>query len=157
MSRVVESNHPDYKPGAGCWATVDGRTMTYPVVMNWETWRSSAKSIVVAGCAGDASFTAYMGLLDIGQPKEGETLVLLRRQVLWGRRWVKSANLKLQGGGGCRWRGKMPPCYRGVGFDVCLDHHADDFAEQLAKGARKALISIMKTLAVRYSMRATVT
>ncbi len=51
----------------------------------------------------------------------------------------------------------MPPCYRGLGFDVCLDHHADDFTEQLAKRAQKVLIFIMKTWAVRYSMRATVT
>ncbi len=35
VSRVVESNHPDYQPGDWCWATVDGRTMTYPVVMIW--------------------------------------------------------------------------------------------------------------------------
>ncbi len=73
VSRVVESNHPDYQLATGCWATVDGRTMTYPVVMSGETWRSSAKSIVVAGCAGEPGFTAYMGLLDIGQPKEGES------------------------------------------------------------------------------------
>ncbi len=112
---------------------------------------------MVAGCAGDARLTAYMGLLDIGQPKEGETLVVLRRQVLWEQRWGKSANLKVEGGGGCRWRGKMPPCYRGAGFDVCLDHHADDFAEQLAKACQKVLISIMKTWAVRYLMQCSIT
>ena len=41
---------------------------------------------------------------------------------------------------GCRWRGKK--CRHAIevlGFDVCLDHHADDFAEQLVKACPKSI------------------
>ena len=39
-----------------------------------------------------------------------------------------------------------------LGFDVCLDHHAQDFAQQLAKACPQELIFIMKTSAEKYLM-----
>lgn len=77
VSRVVESNHPDYQPGD--W------------VLGYSGWQdydiSSGDDLVKLGehpqnpswslgVLGMPCFTAYMGLLDIGQPKEGETLVV---------------------------------------------------------------------------------
>lgn len=35
VSRVVESNHPDYQSGDWVLGYSDGKTMTYPVVMIW--------------------------------------------------------------------------------------------------------------------------
>lgn len=95
-----------------------------------------------------------MGLLDIGQPKEGETLVVAAATGPVGATVGQIGKLK-----GCRVVGvaggaeKCRHATEVLGFDVCLDHHADDFAEQLAKACPKVLISIMKTWAVRYSMR----
>lgn len=109
---------------------------------------------MVAGCAGDAGFTAYMGLLDIGQPKEGETLVVAAATGPVGATVGQIGKLK-----GCRVVGvaggaeKCRHAIEVLGFDVCLDHHADDFAEQLVKACPKVLISIMKTWAVRYLMQ----
>lgn len=45
----------------------------------------------------------------------------------------------MQGGGDSRWRGKCRHATEVLGFDVCLDHHADDFAEQLAKACPKGI------------------
>ncbi|SUX85730.1 zinc-binding dehydrogenase [Citrobacter koseri] len=77
VSRVVESSHPDYRPGE--W------------VLSYSGWQdydiSDGKGLVklgdnpehpswALGVLGMPGFTAYMGLLDIGQPKAGETLVV---------------------------------------------------------------------------------
>ncbi len=86
-------------------------------------------------------FTAYMGLLDIGQPKEGETLVVAAATGPVGATvGQKSGKLK-----GCRVVGvaggaeKCRHAIEVLGFDVCLDHHADDFAEQLVKACPKGI------------------
>ncbi len=106
------------------------------------------------GVLGMPGFTAYMGLLDIGQPKEGETLVVAAATGPVGATVGQIGKLK-----GCRVVGilvarKCRHATEVLGFDVCcLITHADDFTERLRKACQKVLISIMKTWAVRYSMR----
>jgi NADPH-dependent curcumin reductase CurA len=77
VSRVEQSNHPDFKPGE--WV------LGYS---GWQEYELSDGSGLVKlgenpshpswalGVLGMPGFTAYMGLLDIGQPKAGETLVV---------------------------------------------------------------------------------
>ena len=78
VSRVVESNHPDYQPGD--WVLGYSGWQDYDIssgddlVKLGDHPQNPSWSLGVLGMPG---FTAYMGLLDIGQPKEGETLVLL--------------------------------------------------------------------------------
>ncbi|MBT2916625.1 zinc-binding dehydrogenase, partial [Vibrio anguillarum] len=79
-------------------------------------------------------FTAYMGLLDIGQPKQGETVVVAAATGPVGATVGQIAKIK-----GCRVVGiaggeeKCRYAKEVLGFDECIDHKADDFAEQLAK------------------------
>jgi len=79
-------------------------------------------------------FTAYMGLLDIGQPKEGETLVVAAATGPVGATVGQIGKLK-----GCRVVGvagvaeKCRHATEVLGFDQCIDHHANDFADQLAQ------------------------
>lgn len=79
-------------------------------------------------------FTAYMGLLDIGQPKSGETLVVAAATGPVGATVGQIGKIK-----GCHVvgvAGGAEKCRHAVevlGFDRCLDHHADDFAQQLAQ------------------------
>ena len=81
VSRVVESNHPDYQPGD--WVLGYSGWQDYDIssgddlVKLGDHPQNPSWSLGVLGMPG---FTAYMGLLDIGQPKEG-----------------KSANLKVAG------------------------------------------------------------
>ena len=78
-------------------------------------------------------FTGYMGLLDIGKPQAGETLVVAAATGPVGATVGQVGKLK-----GCRVVGvaggaeKCRFAVETLGFDVCLDHHAEDFAEQLA-------------------------
>jgi NADPH-dependent curcumin reductase CurA len=78
-------------------------------------------------------FTAYMGLLDIGKPKPGETVVVAAATGAVGS--IVGQIAKLQGcravgiaGGAekCRW------ALDGLGFDACIDHHSPQLAELLA-------------------------
>ncbi|MGN9278376.1 NADPH-dependent curcumin/dihydrocurcumin reductase, partial [Escherichia coli] len=141
VSRVVESNHPDYQPGD--WVLGYSGWQDYDIssgddlVKLGDHPQNPSWSLGVLGMPG---FTAYMGLLDIGQPKEGETLVVAAATGPVGATVGQIGKLK-----GCRVVGvaggaeKCRHATEVLGFDVCLDHHADDFAEQLAKACPKGI------------------
>ncbi|MEZ9925878.1 NADP-dependent oxidoreductase [Vibrio breoganii] len=84
------------------------------------------------GVMGMPGFTAYMGLLDIGQPKAGETVVVAAATGAVGSMVGQIAKIK-----GCRVVGiaggeeKCRFAVDTLGFDACIDHKADDLAEQL--------------------------
>ncbi|WP_270613070.1 NADP-dependent oxidoreductase [Citrobacter freundii] len=141
VSRVVSSRHPDYQPGE--W------------VLSYSGWQdydiSDGNGLVklgahpehpswALGVMGMPGFTAYMGLLDIGQPKAGETLVVAAATGPVGATVGQIGKLK-----GCRVIGvaggaeKCRHATEVLGFDVCLDHHAQDFAQQLAKACPQGI------------------
>lgn len=74
VSRVVASNHPDYRPDE--WVLSYNGWQDYDIsdgeglVKLGDNPQHPSWSLGILGMPG---FTAYMGLLDIGQPKEGET------------------------------------------------------------------------------------
>lgn len=77
IGQVMESADPQYKPGdivAGVWgwqryAAVDTSTLR-------KVDPNLAPITTSLGVLGMTGLTAYFGLLDIGQPKEGETVVV---------------------------------------------------------------------------------
>lgn len=92
------------------------------------------------GVLGMPGFTAYMGLTDIGQPKEGETLVVAAATGPVGATVGQIGKIK-----GCRVvgiAGGAEKCCHAVetlGFDACIDHRAEDFAEQLKQACPKGI------------------
>ena len=141
VSRVVQSRHPDYQPGdlvlgASGWqeyALSDGKGLLRlaPDMPN------PSHALGVLGMPG---FTAYMGLLDIGQPRPGETLVVAAATGPVGATVGQIAKLK-----GCRvvgiagGRDKCLHAVQTLGFDACIDHRAEDFANQLARQCPKGI------------------
>lgn len=134
VSRVEQSSHPDFSEGD--W------------VLGYSGWQkyeiSEGEGLVklddsipqhswALGVLGMPGFTAYMGLLDIGRPKEGETLVVAAATGPVGATVGQIGKLK-----GCRVIGvaggseKCRHAKEVLGFDECLDHRAEDFADQLA-------------------------
>jgi NADPH-dependent curcumin reductase CurA len=85
------------------------------------------------GVLGMPGFTAYMGLLDIGQPKAGETVVVGAATGAVGAQVGQIAKIK-----GCRAIGvaggadKCRYAVEELGFDACLDHRSPTLAEELA-------------------------
>jgi len=84
------------------------------------------------GILGMPGYTAYAGLLKIGEPKAGETVVVAAASGPVGATVGQIAKIK-----GCRVVGiaggaeKCSHVVSSLGFDACLDHKADDFAAQL--------------------------
>lgn len=85
------------------------------------------------GVLGMPGITAYVGLLDIGQPQAGDTVVLAASTGAVGSVVGQIAKLK-----GCRVvgiAGAAKKCQYAVdelGYDACISHYDDDMAQQLA-------------------------
>lgn len=141
VSRVEISRHPDYAVGdlvlaMGGWqdyALSDGAglrkldaAMTQP-----------SRALGVLGMPG---FTAFVGLLDIGQPMAGETVVVAAASGAVGSVVGQIARLQ-----GCRTVGiaggaeKCRYVVEELGFDACLDHRRTDLAQRLAAACPKGI------------------
>lgn len=135
VCQVEASNHPEFE--AGEWVLAYTGWQDYGI-SNGEGLIKLGKTPThpsyALGVMGMPGFTAYMGLLDIGQPKAGETLVVAAATGAVGSMVGQIGKLK-----GCRVVGiaggeeKCRFAKEQLGFDECIDHKADDFAEQLAK------------------------
>ena len=85
------------------------------------------------GVLGMPGLTAYYGLLDIGQPKPGETVVLAASTGAVGSVVGQIAKLK-----GCRVVGiagapeKLTYAVDELGYDACVSHRDPDMARKLA-------------------------
>ena len=84
--------------------------------------------------------TAYTGLLNIGQPKEGETVVVAAAAGAVGSAVGQIAKIK-----GCRAVGiaggaeKCAYVRNELGFDACIDHRSSSFAEELKAACPKGV------------------
>jgi len=85
------------------------------------------------GILGMPGYTAYAGLLKIGEPKAGETVVVAAATGPVGATVGQIAKIR-----GCRVVGvaggeeKCKHVVDKLGFDACVDHRAHDFSHQLA-------------------------
>ena len=141
VSRVEVSLHPDFKPGdlvlgSSGWqdyALSDGTGLT-------RLDAQMPNPSTALGVLGMPGFTAYMGLLDIGQPKAGDTVVVAAASGAVGSVVGQVARLK-----GCRAVGiaggaeKCRFVVDELGFDACVDHRSVDFRQQLAAACPKGI------------------
>jgi NADPH-dependent curcumin reductase CurA len=92
------------------------------------------------GVMGMPAFTAWVGLLEIGQPQPGETVVVAAASGAVGSVVGQIAKIK-----GCRAVGiaggpdKCAYVRDALGFDDCLDHRAPDMRERLAAACPKGI------------------
>ncbi|RWB10118.1 MAG: NADP-dependent oxidoreductase [Mesorhizobium sp.] len=133
VARVMISRHPEFAEG--------------DIVLSHSGWQSFALSDGVGlrkldpaaapittalGVLGMPGFTAYAGLLTIGQPKPGETVVVAAASGAVGSAVGQIARIK--GARAVGIAGGAEKCAfvrEELGFDAVVDHRADDFAEQL--------------------------
>lgn len=134
VSEVVRSRHPDFSEG--------------DIVLSHSGWQSYAVSdgsdlrkldpsqgpvTTALGILGMPGFTAYSGLLTIGQPKPGETVVVAAASGAVGSAVGQFA--KIKGARAVGIAGGSDKCAfvrDELGFDAVVDHRAPDFAAQLA-------------------------
>ena len=133
VNRVIASRHPQFRTGdlvlgsAGWqdYALSDGQDLTPLDEM--------AQPSLALGGLGMPGFTAYVGLLDIGRPKAGETVVLAAATGAVGA--VVGQIAKLKGARVVGIAGGAEKCRYATGelrFDVCLDRRDPQLPERLA-------------------------
>ena len=141
VGEIVSSRNPEYSVGDivlgnGGWqeyALSDGAGLR-------KLDPKAAPVSTALGVLGMPGMTAYVGLLEIGQPKPGETVVVAAASGAVGSVVGQIAKIK-----GCKAVGiaggteKCRFVTRELGFDACLDHHARDFADQLQATCPKGI------------------
>ncbi|MBY5977170.1 NADP-dependent oxidoreductase [Phaeobacter italicus] len=135
VAQVVSSDVQGYE--AGDWVVAFGGWQDYTLsdgtgVINMG--KSPQNPSWALGVLGMPGLTAWAGLTQIGQPKEGETLVLAGASGPVGAtvgQIGKILGLKVVGiAGGSE---KCQHVVDTLGFDACIDYKADSFADDLAK------------------------
>ena len=133
VGEVVRSNHPDFKPGD--LALGLGNWQEYAVLAGAAAqkidpaWGDLSLSLNVLGSNG---LTAYAGLLDIGKPQPGETVVVAAASGGVGSLVGQYARIK--GARAVGIAGGAEKCAfvkNELGFDACVDHRGANFAAEL--------------------------
>ena len=133
VSEVVESRNSAFKKGDLVTA-----------YSGWQSYQvSSGQGIrkldprisnpsFALGVLGMPGLTAYVGLMDIGEPKAGETVVLAASTGAVGSvvgQLAKSKRCRVVGIAGAQ--EKCDYAVKELGYDACVSHYDDDMAEQL--------------------------
>lgn len=134
VAEVIESRDPSFKPG--------------DIVLSYSGWQSHAAAsgsqlrkldpanapvTTALGVLGMPGFTAYAGLLTIGQPKPGETVVVAAASGPVGSAVGQIARIK--GARAVGIAGGPEKCAfvrETFGFDAVIDHRDPDMAGKLA-------------------------
>lgn len=133
VSRVVTSRNPQFREGELVLANAGWQDYALSDGSDLLTLGGAAQPSQSLGGLGMPGFTAYVGLLDIGQPKPGETVVVAAATGTVGAIVGQIAKLK-----GARVVGiasgadKCRHAVEELGFDACLDRREPDLAERLA-------------------------
>ena len=141
VGEVIASNHAglqagDLVVGQGGWqdyAVLPGKS----VQKIDPAWGPSSLSLNVLGSNG---LTAYAGLLDIGKPLAGETVVVAAASGGVGS--IVGQIAKIKGARAIGIAGGPAKCAfvrDELGFDACLDHRSPNFAAELAGACPKGI------------------
>ena len=141
VSEVIASNNPGFAKGDVVLARTGWQTHALSDGKGLAKIDPKLAPISTAiGVLGMPGMTAYTGLLDIGQPKAGETVVVAAAAGAVGSAVGQIAKLKgaravgIAGG-----KDKCEHVVKELGFDACLDHRDPDFAAKLKEACPKGI------------------
>ncbi|MDR3431365.1 MAG: NADP-dependent oxidoreductase [Rouxiella aceris] len=142
VSRVVASNDKNFK--AGDWVVASSGWQDYAAIDATLVRKLEGAALkhpsLALGVLGMPGFTAYMGLLDIGQPQAGETVVVAAATGPVGSLVGQIA--KLQGCKVVGIAGGAEKCRYAVehfGFDHCVDHRDPALAQRLQEACPQGI------------------
>jgi NADPH-dependent curcumin reductase len=133
VSQVVESQNPDFT--AGDFVTGYDGWQAYGLSNGKELRKLDPKAVPIStaiGVLGMPGMTAFVGLMDIGQPKPGETVVVSAASGAVGAVVGQLAKIK-----GCRAVGIVGSAEKcryvvdELGFDACVNYKTDDLVPAL--------------------------
>jgi NADPH-dependent curcumin reductase CurA len=147
VSEVVESRHPGFRAGDlvlgyGGWQSYHvARASATPGPFGPLKLDPRAAPISTAlGVLGLPGMTAYVGLLDLGQPRAGETVVVSAAAGAVGSAVGQLAKIK-----GCRAVGvagaqaKCDYVVKELGFDACVSYRSGDLLAALKEACPKGI------------------
>ena len=136
VGQVVASNHPDYAPGDFVQGKLGWQEYSVsdgsPYYMMYKIRQRLVPLSTAVGALGITGFTSYLGLVDLGQPKKGETVLVSGAAGGVGSNvgWI-ARNL------GCRVvgiAGTSAKCWtltEGLGYDAAINYRTDDVAARI--------------------------
>ena len=133
--RVVESRHPEYRAGdlvAG-WFGWQDYAAVGPQAIDAKIPDASLPLSAWLGVLGLNGVTAYFGLLEVGQPRDGETVAVSTASGAVGSCVGQIAKIR-----GCRTVAiaggpqKTQMCLDEFGYDAAIDYKNDDLESALA-------------------------
>ncbi|HSW34925.1 MAG TPA: NADP-dependent oxidoreductase [Steroidobacteraceae bacterium] len=136
VGQVVASNHPDYAPGDFVQGKLGWQEYSVsdgsPYYMMYKIRQRLVPLSTAVGALGITGFTSYLGLVDLGQPKNGETVLVSGAAGGVGSNvgWI-ARNL------GCRVvgiAGTSAKCWaltERLGYDAAINYRTDDVAAQI--------------------------
>lgn len=140
VSRIVESRHPGFRVGELVLANAGWQDYAVSDGVGLMPIGAIDRPSLALGGLGMPGFTAYVGLLDIDQPKPGETVVVAAATGAVGSVVGQIAKLK-----GARVVGVVGDAAKAryavdeLGFDACLDRQDPDFSARLAAACPKGI------------------
>lgn len=140
VSRVVASKHPSFREGELVLANAGWQDYALSDGADLSSLGEMPRPSKALGVLGMPAFTAYVGLLDIGQPKAGETVVVAAASGAVGA--VVGQIAKLKGARVVGIAGGADKCHyvrEELGFDVCLDRRDPQLAQQLAAACKEGI------------------
>ena len=141
VSQVVESRHPDFR--AGDYVTGYDGWQQYAVSAGKDLRvldPGSAPISTALGVLGMPGMTAFVGLMDIAQPKPGETVVVSAASGAVGA--VVGQLAKITGCRAVGVAGSADKCRYVVdelGFDACVNYKTDDLVPALRAACPKGV------------------
>lgn len=133
VARVVTSNLAGFAPGELVVGNFGWQDYALSDGTGVQKLGAIAQPSWALGVLGMPGFTAWAGLTQIGRPKAGETIVVAAATGPVGAtvgQIGKILGCRVVGIAGgpekCRW------AVEELGFDACIDHKSEDFAQQLA-------------------------
>ncbi len=141
VSKVVASRHAKFAVGDIVLAYAGWQDYALSDGSGLRKLDPKAAPISTAlGVLGMPGMTAYCGLLEIGRPKPGETVVVAAASGAVGSAVGQIA--KIKGARAVGVAGGAAKCrfvVEELGFDACIDHRAPDLAAQLAAACPKGV------------------
>lgn len=141
VCRVEQTLNDKYQQGD--WVVAFGGWQDYSVSDGVDLLKipaQLAQKSYALGILGMPGLTAYMGLMDIGQPKAGETVVVAAATGAVGSLVGQIAKLN-----GCHVVGiaggaeKCAYAVQELGFDACVDHKSDNLSDTLKQACPKGI------------------
>ena len=143
VGQVVESRNPDFRPGEivqGTFGWVDYLTTSGGGIMPLTKVPADVPLTAPVSIFGITGLTAYFGMLDLGKPKAGETVLVSGAAGATGSvagqlaRLMGATVIGIAGGPEkCRWLKEK------AGFDHALDYREGNLAERIRALAPKGV------------------